>query len=141
MRGVISRAFAVIGLSLAFGCGDSPVTPDQLVGTYEATTFALSGDITEDVLAVGGSLTMTFAADGTTSGSLFVPAASAAGDGQDFTANLAGTFSIRGGNGLNLLQDDFSLVGDLRWWIPSARQINGSAVSSGVWTTVFLSLQ
>ncbi len=76
MRGVISRAFAVIGLSLAFGCGDSPVTPEQLVGTYEATTFALSGDVTEDVLAAGGSLTITFNAGGSTSGSLFVPASS-----------------------------------------------------------------
>ena len=123
-------------LTLAlFGCSN-PVTSESLAGTYIATTFALSGGATEDVLAVGGSLTITFTAGGTISGSLFVPAASSASGGMDFMADMAGTFALDG-NSITLTQVADSFVRDLTWTVDGA-QINGVGTFSGVTITIVL---
>ena len=138
MRGFINKTFVGVGLSLAVGCSD-PVTPESLAGTYVATTFALSGDVTEDVLAAGGSLTITFDAGGTTSGSLFVPAASSASGGMDFTADMAGTFALEN-DSVTLTQAADSFVRDLTWTVDGDR-IRGIGTFSGVTITVVLSRQ
>ena len=138
MRGSLGTTFFALGLSLAVGCSD-PVTPESLVGTYVATTFALSGGATEDVLAAGGSLTITFNAGGTTSGSLFVPAASSASGGMDFTADMAGTFVLEN-DSVILTQAADSFVRDLIW-TRDGGLINGTGTFSGVTITVVLSRQ
>ena len=138
MRGFISRAFTVIGISLVVGCSD-PVTPESLAGTYAAIIFALSGEITENVLATGGSLTITFNADGTTSGSLFVPAASSAGDGVDFTVDMAGTFRLSD-DSIILTQAANSFVRVLGWTVDGDR-ISGTRTNSGVTITIVLRRQ
>ena len=138
MRGSLATTFFALGLSLAVGCSD-PVTPESLAGTYVATTFGLSGGATEDVLAAGGSLSITFNAGGTTSGSLFVPAASSASGGMDFTADMAGTFTLQN-DSLTLTQVADSFVRDLTWTVDGNR-INGTGTFSGVTITVVLSRQ
>ena len=138
MRGFFGRTLLFLSLSLAVGCSD-PLTPESLAGTYIATSFVISGDVTEDVLAAGGSLTITFNADGTTSGSLFVPAASFDSDGSDFTADMAGTFALAS-DSITLTQAADSFVRDLTWTVDGNR-INGAGTFSGVTITVVLSRQ
>ena len=138
MRGSLATTFLALGLSLAVGCSD-PVTPESLAGTYVATTFALSGGATEDVLAAGGSLNITFKADGTTTGSLFVPASTFDSGGTDLTADMAGTFTLQN-DSLTLMQAADSFVRDLTWTIDGNR-INGTGTFSGVTFTVVLSRQ
>lgn len=142
------RTFVAVGLSLVVGCSD-PVTPQSLEGTYVASTFVLSGGATEDVLTVGGSLTITFhaggttftfdAPGGTTSGTLFVPAASSASGGMDFSADMAGTFTLEN-DSITLSQAADTFVRDLTWTVDGGR-INGTGTFSGVTITVVLSRQ
>ena len=119
MKGSLGTTFLALSMSLAVGCSD-PLTPGSIIGTYFASTFALSGGATEDVLAAGGSLTITFSAGGTTSGVLFVPAASSASGGMDFTADMAGTFVLEG-DSVILTQDADSFVRDLTWTVDGSR--------------------
>ncbi len=136
MRGSLGTTFLALSLSLAVGCSN-PLTPESIAGTYGASTFvrsALSGG--EDVLALGGSLTITFNADGTTSGILFLPAASSASGGVDFTADMAGTFTLEN-DSITLTQAADSFVRDLAW-IYDGGMINGTGTFSGVTITVVL---
>ena len=138
MRKYFGRALLPLSLSLAVGCSD-PLTPESLAGTYVATSFTISGDVTEDVLAAGGSLTITFNAGGTTSGSLFVPAGSFDSGGMDFTADMAGTF-ILANEAITLTQAADSFVRDLTWTVEGNR-MNGTGSFSGVTIIVVLSRQ
>lgn len=95
----MKRRYTLLLLStllLGTACGDgteitAPVTP---VGTYDATTFTISGPVQGDILASGGSMTITLMADGTTTGSLFIPGSLAGGT--DLNADMAGTWSLAG---------------------------------------------
>lgn len=51
----------------------SAPTIDQVAGTYSATTFLVVDGGTVDVLAEGGSIEIVLNADGTTTGSLYIP--------------------------------------------------------------------
>ena len=82
-------------LTAAFvGC-DSDSEDDPIVGRYEATTFDTSVDGNElDVLAAGGSITVTLRSDRTVTGLLSVPAIlDEDGDGQ---YSLDGTYAVDG---------------------------------------------
>ena len=138
MRGFFNKAVVAVGLSIAVGCSD-PVTPASLAGTYIATSFTLSGSVTEDVLAAGGMLTITFNAGGSIGGSLFVPAASSASGGMDFTADMAGTFALEN-DFITLTQAADSFARDLSWTVDGGR-INGTGTFSGVTITIVLSRQ
>jgi hypothetical protein len=89
---------AVLGVALLLaGCSDgfSP-TVDNIAGSYSAATLTVTtSDGTVDVLAVGGHVTVTLAADGTTAGTMYLP--DMGEDGEDFSANLEGAWSLRGG--------------------------------------------
>ena len=135
MRTSLGTTFLALSLSLAVGCSD-PLTPESIVGTYAASTFALSGGVTEDVLTVGGILTITFHPGGTTSGGLFVPAASSASGGVDSTADMAGTFTLENDSFI-LTQAADSFVRDLAWTYDGGL-INGTGTFSGVTITVVL---
>ncbi len=135
MRGSLGTTLLVLSLTLSAGCSD-PLTPESIAGSYGSFTFALSGGVTEDVLALGGFLTITFHPDGTTSGGLIVPAASSASGGMDFTADMAGTFVLEN-NSVILTQAADSFVRDLRWTVDGNR-INGTGTFSGVTIIVVL---
>lgn len=78
-----------------FSACDDPLTVNEISGSYEASTFTLTQDgSTDDLLAQGGSITLTLNADGTTSGRMFVPDGNE--DGSDFDADLAGTWTLNG---------------------------------------------
>ena len=136
MRKFLATTVFALSLSLAVGCSD-PLTPESIAGSYGASTFVLSGGATEDVLAVGGFLTITFHPDGTTSGGLFVPAASSASGGMDFTGDMAGTFTLED-DSVILTQAADSFVRDLAWTY-DAGLINGTGTFSSVTITMVLS--
>jgi hypothetical protein len=80
---------------LIAACGDSTApTMSSVSGGYTATSFTVteSGGTT-DILATGGSITLTLTAAGATSGRLFVPGG--AEDGSDFDEDLTGTWTLR----------------------------------------------
>lgn len=92
------RSLAILALATlgSTACDDAtdPDLPD-VPARYEATTFighADAGDV--DVLAAGGSITLELDADGTTTGTMFVPGGDE--DGSDYTADLTGTWTLNG---------------------------------------------
>jgi hypothetical protein len=115
-------ALAFTGALLLGGAcsDDDPTGPSaaQVVGTYNATKFtATGGGIAINVLEQGGSLTMTFAANGTVTGHVTLP-----GDGidEDVDEDFAGRWKIDDGeveieelSGDNVVEDlKFSVVGN-----------------------------
>jgi hypothetical protein len=88
-----ATVLALLTLSSAWssGCGsDTPNQPSSIAGAYTATVFRVTptGQPTVDVLAQGGSLSVTIASDNTASGSLSLPASIT---GTPFTASMTGT--------------------------------------------------
>ena len=73
----LARLVLVPALALATACkNDVSIEPDVLAGSYIATSFLVttSGQPTVDVIAQGGALAITIAADSTTTGLLSLPA-------------------------------------------------------------------
>ncbi len=136
MRNLVIQAVFAGNLLLVAGCSDT-IGPESLAGTYVATEFTLTGQVSGDVLAAGGSLSITLNADGTTSGSVFVPAA--LNDGEDFTASLAGTFTVADGS-ITFTQDADTFVRDITWEV-DVTLLRGAGTFSGVTITVVLTRQ
>jgi hypothetical protein len=137
MSRCILQTLLVGSIPLMAACSDTLSPEATLAGTYVATTFTLSGDITGDVLAAGGGLTITLDADGTTDGTLFVPAS--LNDGEDFNANMAGTFTVVNGT-VTFTQDADTFVRDLTWTVDGSG-LGGSGTFSGVTITIVLNRQ
>ena len=86
-----------LALALAACGGDDGFSPtiETVVGTYTGTSFTLTSSLgTADLSALGATVTLTLAGDGTTTGRLFVP--NGAEDGGDLDADLAGTWALAG---------------------------------------------
>lgn len=78
--------FLLVTTGTVGACNDAPNHPSEadLEGTYAATAFTVTtADTTFDQLAEGVSLTITLHADGSTTGTLFVP---------NVAVDLAGTW-------------------------------------------------
>ncbi len=93
----VNTLVAVLSIPLLIaGCEDDVLGPDMqsVAGTYTATEFTITtGSGAEDLLTMGGSIVVTLAADGTTSGSVFVPSVGGAGE---LDASLDGTWQLAG---------------------------------------------
>ena len=136
MRQHMIGAFIATSIPLAVACSDA-LSPESLAGTYVATRFTLSGEIVGDVLAEGGSLTITLNADGTTTGLLSVPGSLL--DGEDFSASMGGTFTI-GDQTLTFSQEEDTFVRDVTW-IVDGSELRASGTFSGVSVIVVLNRQ
>lgn len=97
---LMRRVAAGVGLAVVLGAcggdGDSfSPSVDNMAGSYTATTFTVESPAgSTDLLALGATVAVTLATNGTTSGHLFVPGA---GDnGADLDEDLAGTWSLSG---------------------------------------------
>ncbi len=98
MRVWIAR-WVAFGLTIVLpACGgDDSFSPtvETVAGSYTATTFTLTTSAgPTDLLALGALVEVTLAADGTTSGQLFVPGG--AEGGGDLDEDLTGTWSLAG---------------------------------------------
>jgi hypothetical protein len=97
MRSVMTR-MGLLGLAFVLGaCGGDSFSPttETVAGSYTATTFTITSSAgTTDLLAVGATVTVTLAGDGTTAGHLFVP--NGAAGGGDLDEDLAGTWTLAG---------------------------------------------
>jgi hypothetical protein len=106
------RAASLVVFSLVSfaACGDDSTgpTPASVAGTYDATridvTFAGSSQPT-DALALGFSAVIVLTAQGTTSGTLVVPAEFTEDGIDDDVIDLTGTFTVSG-NTLTFSQGD-----------------------------------
>ena len=98
------------------GCGsDSPNQPSSIAGVYTATVFRVTptGQPTIDVLAQGGSLSITIASDNTASGTLSLPASVA---GTPFNASMTGTV-VQTGTTVRFEQTADTFVRDLTFTV------------------------
>ena len=124
---------ALLTLSSAWlsGCGsDAPNQPSSIAGAYTATVFRVTptGQPTVDVLAQGGSLSVTIASNNTASGTLSLPASIT---GTPFTASMTGTVvqtsaTVRFEQTADTFVRDltFSIVGNT---LQATNQVAGSA--------------
>lgn len=128
---------AVAIMSTLAACGDDGlIDPDPIAGVYTATTFRVtpSGQQEIDVLAQGGSLTITIGANNTTTGSLTLPAV-VTGD-VALQENMAGT-AERNGNGVTFEQTADTFVRDLNWTvINNTIAVTNQSVGGATWTIV-----
>jgi hypothetical protein len=106
-------ALAVVSVAPACTVGDT-LDASFLTGTYAATVFVVTpvGQAPLNVLAAGGTLSITINSSGTTSGSLNVPASVTGGTA--FTASMAGTATITALT-VQFSQDADTFVRDLVW--------------------------
>jgi hypothetical protein len=108
------RALLATTALLGAACGDDLIVPPPLAGTYRATEFraTFTGQAPVDVLAAGGTLSITIDQGNATSGTLSIPAS--LNGGTAFTASMAGTATITGGN-VRFTQSADTFVRDLTW--------------------------
>jgi len=109
--------FALIpALALASACADHvTIVGDVIPGTYTATSFRLTkdGEPTIDVLAKGGSLTITVAPDLNLTGLLSLPAGVVTPDAA--TAAMAGVLVVKADGTYRFDQPVQSFIKDLTW--------------------------
>lgn len=98
MRSLIGSMSALLLAVALGGCGDDEAfspTIETVAGNYSASAFTLTTAAgTVNLLAQGSEVTVTLAADGTTTGQLFVPGGDE--DGGDLDLDLTGTWTLSG---------------------------------------------
>ena len=101
----------------SFGCGTTEpagevvLTMQNIAGTYNATTFTTqSNGVVTSHLPLGGSIQLLLFGDGTTGGSLILPADPVAG--VDLNESLAGSWTLDG-NIVNLSHSSHTFLEDM----------------------------
>jgi len=116
------------------GCGCSPVPSP--VGSWIATQFEVTptGQAPINVLAAGGSLTITMGTDLVTSGTLSIPASANAGNA--LNATMAGTYSFElMASEVRFTQTADTFVRDLTWQFPgNALSVTNQTAGSAAFT-------
>jgi hypothetical protein len=132
MKRLFRFPLALLAVSVLAACEHK-----ELNGSYSATTFtyAAAGSAAKDVIAAGGSITLTIGRDLTTSGSVFIPA-SVTGSSA-FSASLLGTAAQQGDSvKLNLVAA--SVLSDI-YLIFDGSSLSGSGTFNGAAFVVTLS--
>ena len=113
----------IAGLGLA-ACGGNETGPSpELPGVYVASVFRVTppAEPLIDVLAAGGTLSITVASDHSTTGSLSIPAS--LNGGTPFIADMAGTATLSGSS-VHFQQSADSFVKDLTWTLGTNLTVN-----------------
>ena len=102
-------------------CGDDSSGPnpfEAVAGTYHATRMDVTfvGDTPTDALAFGGSIDIVLTPQGTTTGTLVVPAFLTEDGIDEDVMDLAGTYTITG-NTLTFQGQGDNLIRGLEWTI------------------------
>jgi hypothetical protein len=126
------RAIVALTLALALGgCGGEDTfspTAATVAGSYTASALTLTSSVgTTDLLALGSTVAITLAADGTTSGRLFVPGGE--DDGSDLDVDLAGTWTLSGST-VTFNQTGESFIRDAEF-TAGPNRLNGEGEFSG----------
>ena len=126
------RGTIALTLALALGsCGGEDTfspTMEAVAGSYTASSLTLVSSVgTTDLLALGSTVDITLAANGTTSGRLFVPGGD--DDGGDLDVDLAGTWALSGSN-VTFNQTGDSFIRDVEF-TAGPDQLNGEGEFSG----------
>jgi hypothetical protein len=101
---------------------------ETVAGSYTAISLTASSSVgTTDLLALGSTVDITLAVDGTTSGRLFVPGG--AEDGGDLDVDLAGTWTLSGTT-VGFDQEGDSFIPDVAF-TAGRNQLNGEGTFSG----------
>ena len=129
-----TRALLLIGLpAIVLACGGSDEPSDTpIAGTYAATFFQTTGSSGQrNEIAAGSTLTISLAANGTTTGHVHV---AASGANPVFDSDLAGTWSATG-NVVDFVQVADNFVDDILFtWgsdIQGISTLAGDQVFSG----------
>ena len=132
-----TQCLYVLASCAIFACTNG-TEPTDIAGTYTATVFKVTptGQAQIDVLAAGGSLTITIGSANATSGSLNIPAS--INGGTPFTASMTGTASLSGTT-VHFQQTADSFVRDLAWTASSNSLTVTSQVVAGASYTITLS--
>jgi hypothetical protein len=127
----------VLAAVLVAACGDSTApTMASVAGSYTATTFTVTETGgTTNVLAAGGSISLTLAAAGTTGGRLFVPGGGEGGG--DFDEALTGTWTLQDST-VTLDHDADTFLRDMTLTFRSRRQLVGQGTFTDVTVAVVL---
>ena len=112
-------AFSLAALAACGDDGPTDPTPASVAGTYEATTFDVTfagSSQPLDVLAIGGSLEVVLTPQGTTTGTLIVPAELTEDGIDEDVIDLTGTYTITG-NTLTFQNQGDSFIPEVSWTI------------------------
>jgi hypothetical protein len=132
-------AFLVLSVTgFTLGCGES-TPPSSIAGTWVATSFqsTQAGQAPVNVLALGGGMSITIAADNTTTGVLTIPGSLIGGS--DLSLSMAGT-AVRTGNTVEFTQAADSFVRDVAFTL-AGNTMQGTRTFSGVTIDVTLTRQ
>ena len=136
---LVSTRSALLVLSLAIcGCSES-FGPEDLEGTWNATTFMFTrpGEAPVNFLAAGGTLTIFISETGITTGSLVVPEAIA---GSILSASMAGTATLEGST-VRFIQQADTFVEVISFTLSGRTMSAVSQNSGGTLFTVVLTRQ
>jgi len=131
----VFAAVAIIGTLAA--CGeDGVIDPDPIAGTYTATTFRVTPPSRPEinVLALGGSFSIILGGNGTTTGTLNLPAVVTGA--APLQASMAGTVE-RNGNSVSFEQTADTFVRDLNWTVAGRTiTVTNQSVAGATYTIV-----
>ncbi len=129
----LSMVIAMAAGTTLAGCdADEILGPDreEVAGTYTATQFSITtGSGSEDLLDLGGSVTLTLDADGTSTGTFASPAI---GGDPAFVADLEGTWDITIGGFIQLEHDDDTVLRDVLFEYDNGELVASEVFTSGV---------
>lgn len=113
MRRLLTRLM-LAALPVALACSSDSLSVDDILGPYTATTFTFkpSGGAQVDVIGGGGSMELTLFANGTSTGTLSVPASITGGTA--LLESMAGTFTFSGTT-VTFAQAADTFVRDVTW--------------------------
>jgi hypothetical protein len=135
---LVKRIVPALAIAALVGCGSDSVVgggANPPVGSYAAIIFVTTGTSGQtNQLTNGGSLNITLAANGTTSGHLHV---SASGNNPALDADMAGTWT-RQGNQIDFTQAADTFMNDLTftyqpisnssWHLAASQVIQGTKI-------------
>jgi len=131
----VFAAVAILGTLAA--CGeDGVIDPDPIAGTYTATTFRVARPSSSEinVLAQGGNFSIILGGNGTTTGTLSLPAVVTGAAA--LQASMVGTVE-RNGNSVSFEQTADTFVRDLNWTVAGRTiTVTNQSVSGATYTIV-----
>ena len=123
----MKRSTGLLAVIALFGCSD-PLTPEQVVGVYDAVEFnVVLNSVPTNLLANGASVTLELKADGTTAGRFVLPVT----PGVQTTPvddDLSGTWTLQNGV-VRLEQDDDTYLKDFLF-VAAENELRASQVIS-----------